>query len=72
MLTRLQNVELPSLFHLTFVIQRENKAIARLKHYIVLCGVKRNYIKLFSDCKSVKSKIGVLKKELEDIGIEGK
>lgn len=66
------HVEPYPLCRLAFVTQPENKAIARLKRYIVLCGVRRNYKKLFSNSKSLKSKIDVLKKELEDIGIKGK
>lgn len=66
------NVERPStLCLLTFVIQDENSAIVRLKRYIGLCGVRRNYKKLLGNCKSVRSKIAVLKKELEDLGIKG-
>lgn len=49
----------------------ENSAIVRLKRYIGLCGVRRNYKKLLGNCKSVRSKIAVLKKELEDLGIKG-
>ncbi|XP_029996926.1 HIRA-interacting protein 3 isoform X2 [Sphaeramia orbicularis] len=47
------------------------KAVARLKHYITLCGVRRNYKKLFENCHSVHSQVAVLKKELEDLGVEG-
>lgn len=43
----------------------------RLKRYIALCGVRRNYKKLLSDCSSIRSKVAVLKKELEDLGVEG-
>uniref|UniRef100_A0A3Q1H6M6 Histone chaperone domain-containing protein n=1 Tax=Anabas testudineus TaxID=64144 RepID=A0A3Q1H6M6_ANATE len=50
----------------------DNKAIVRLKRYIALCGVRRNYKKLFSDCRSIRAKVAVLKKELEDLGVDGK
>ncbi|XP_062840976.1 HIRA-interacting protein 3 isoform X2 [Trichomycterus rosablanca] len=49
----------------------ENKAVSRLKRYIALCGVRRNYKKLLEGCRSVKSKVEVLKKELEELGVEG-
>lgn len=49
----------------------ENKAVTRLKRYIALCGVRRNYKKLFEGCHSVKAKVSVLKKELEELGVEG-
>ncbi|XP_051995863.1 HIRA-interacting protein 3-like isoform X2 [Xyrauchen texanus] len=49
----------------------ENKAVSRLKRYIALCGVRRNYKKLFDGCRSVKAKVAVLKKELEELGVEG-
>lgn len=63
--------EPPSLCLLAFVIQQENTAVVRLKRYIVLCGVRRNYKKLLGNCKSVSSMVAVLKKELEDLGIKG-
>ncbi|XP_051569249.1 HIRA-interacting protein 3-like isoform X2 [Myxocyprinus asiaticus] len=49
----------------------ENKAVSRLKRYIALCGVRRNYKKLLDGCRSVKAKVAVLKKELEELGVEG-
>lgn len=49
----------------------ENKSVARLKRYISLCGVRRNYKKLLGDCRSIKAKVAVLKKELEELGVEG-
>ncbi|XP_059413821.1 HIRA-interacting protein 3-like [Carassius carassius] len=49
----------------------EHKAVSRLKRYIALCGVRRNYKKLLDGCRSVKAKVGVLKKELEELGVEG-
>ncbi|XP_029945153.1 HIRA-interacting protein 3-like [Salarias fasciatus] len=48
-----------------------DRAINRLKRYIALCGVKKNYKKLLDDCRSTKSKVAVLKKELEDLGVHG-
>lgn len=49
----------------------ENKSVARLKKYIALCGVRRNYKKLLDGCRSIKAKVDVLKKELEKLGVEG-
>ncbi|XP_014894770.1 HIRA-interacting protein 3 isoform X2 [Poecilia latipinna] len=49
----------------------EDKAVVRLKRYIALCGVRRNYKKLLDDCRSTRSKVAVLKKELEDLGLRG-
>ncbi|KAM3597265.1 uncharacterized protein V6R79_002092 [Siganus canaliculatus] len=49
----------------------DNKAIVRLKRYITLCGVRRNYKKLFEGCKSIRAKVSALKKELEDLGVHG-
>ncbi|XP_035511231.1 HIRA-interacting protein 3 [Morone saxatilis] len=49
----------------------DNRAVLRLKRYIALCGVKKNYKKLLDGCRSVRSKVAVLKKELEDIGVHG-
>ncbi|AWP18755.1 putative BTB/POZ domain-containing adapter for CUL3-mediated RhoA degradation protein 3-like [Scophthalmus maximus] len=49
----------------------DNKAVVRLKRYIALCGVKRNYKKLLDGCRSVRSMVAVLKKELEDLGVHG-
>ncbi|KAI1884725.1 hypothetical protein AGOR_G00229470 [Albula goreensis] len=51
--------------------EEEDKAVSRLKHYIALCGVRRNYKKLLEGCRSVKAKVAVLKKELEDLGVTG-
>ncbi|XP_071389473.1 HIRA-interacting protein 3 isoform X2 [Centroberyx affinis] len=48
-----------------------NKAVLRLKRYIGLCGVRRNYKKLLGGCRSIRAKVAVLKKELEDLGVEG-
>ncbi|XP_034046330.1 HIRA-interacting protein 3 [Thalassophryne amazonica] len=50
----------------------DNKAIVRLKRYISLCGVRHNYKKLFDGCRSVRSMVAVLKKELEDLGVTGR
>lgn len=52
--------------------QGEHKSIARLKRFISLCGVRRNYKKLLEGCRSVRSQVAVLKKELEDLGLEGR
>ncbi|GLD60605.1 protein FAM173A-like protein [Lates japonicus] len=49
----------------------DNKTVVRLKRFIALCGVKKNYKKLLGDCRSIRSMVAVLKKELEDIGVEG-
>uniref|UniRef100_M4AAZ3 HIRA interacting protein 3 n=2 Tax=Xiphophorus maculatus TaxID=8083 RepID=M4AAZ3_XIPMA len=49
----------------------EDKAVVRLKRYITLCGVRRNYKKLLDGCRSTRSKVAVLKKELEDLGLRG-
>ncbi|XP_016426743.1 HIRA-interacting protein 3-like isoform X2 [Sinocyclocheilus rhinocerous] len=49
----------------------ENKEVSRLKRYIALCGVRRNYKNLLDGCRSVKAKVAVLKKELEELGVEG-
>lgn len=50
----------------------ENKAVSRLKRYIALCGARPNYKKLLEDCRSVKAKVTVLKKQLEELGVEGR
>ncbi|XP_071330098.1 HIRA-interacting protein 3 [Trachinotus anak] len=49
----------------------DDKAVVRLKRYISLCGVKRNYKKLLDGCRSVRSMVAVLKKELEELGVHG-
>ncbi|XP_077590773.1 HIRA-interacting protein 3 isoform X2 [Stigmatopora nigra] len=49
----------------------DDKTIVRLKRYISLCGVRRNYKSLLGRCKSVRSMVAVLKKELEDLGVSG-
>uniref|UniRef100_A0A8C7X603 Histone chaperone domain-containing protein n=1 Tax=Oryzias sinensis TaxID=183150 RepID=A0A8C7X603_9TELE len=51
--------------------QDGDKAIVKLKRYISLCGVRRNYKKLLEGCKSIRAKVAVLKKELEDLGVKG-
>lgn len=53
------------------ILQDEDKAVIRLKRYIALCGVRRNYKKLLDGCRSTRSKVAVLKKELEDLGVHG-
>uniref|UniRef100_A0A8C5ETF4 Histone chaperone domain-containing protein n=1 Tax=Gouania willdenowi TaxID=441366 RepID=A0A8C5ETF4_GOUWI len=47
------------------------KAVNRLKHYITLCGARKNYKKLFEGCKSVSSQLNILRKVLEDLGVHG-
>ncbi|CAB1419943.1 unnamed protein product [Pleuronectes platessa] len=49
----------------------DHKQVVRLKRYIALCGVKRNYKKLLDGCSSVRSMVAVLKKDLEDLGVQG-
>ncbi|XP_018528222.1 HIRA-interacting protein 3 isoform X2 [Lates calcarifer] len=49
----------------------DNKTVVRLKRFIALCGVKKNYKKLLGDCRSIRSMVAVLRKELEDLGVEG-
>ncbi|XP_076609261.1 HIRA-interacting protein 3 [Chaetodon auriga] len=49
----------------------DNKAVVRLKRYISLCGVRRNYKKLLDSCRSVNAQVAALKKELEDLGVHG-
>ncbi|XP_069508095.1 HIRA-interacting protein 3 [Ambystoma mexicanum] len=49
----------------------EHPSIKRMKRYITACGVRKNYKKLFEGHRSVKSKVIVLKKELEDLGVKG-
>ncbi|XP_067882692.1 HIRA-interacting protein 3-like [Heterodontus francisci] len=51
--------------------REEHPSIKRLKRCIVACGVRRNYKKLFENCHSNKAKIRALRRELEDLGIEG-
>uniref|UniRef100_A0A8C6KJ19 Histone chaperone domain-containing protein n=1 Tax=Nothobranchius furzeri TaxID=105023 RepID=A0A8C6KJ19_NOTFU len=51
--------------------RNDDKAVVRLKRYIALCGVRRNYKKLLNSCSSTRSKLAVLKKELEDLGVHG-
>lgn len=51
--------------------QDEHKSVVRLKRFISLCGVRRNYKKLLHGCRSVRSQVTVLKKELEDLGVHG-
>ncbi|XP_070704706.1 HIRA-interacting protein 3 [Pempheris klunzingeri] len=53
-------------------IKHDNKAVVRLKRYITLCGVRRNYKKLLDGCRSVRSQVTVLKQDLEDLGVHGK
>ncbi|XP_078125958.1 LOW QUALITY PROTEIN: HIRA-interacting protein 3 [Sander vitreus] len=48
-----------------------DKAVVRLKRYISLCGLRPNYKKLLDGCRSVRSQVAVLKKELEELGVHG-
>ncbi|XP_039681524.1 HIRA-interacting protein 3 isoform X1 [Perca fluviatilis] len=48
-----------------------DKAVVRLKHFISLCGLRPNYKKLLDGCRSVRSQVAVLKKELEELGVQG-
>ncbi|XP_072225469.1 HIRA-interacting protein 3 [Leuresthes tenuis] len=50
----------------------DDKAVVRLKRYIALCGVRRNYKKLLDGCRSIRSKVAALRKELEELGVLGK
>ncbi|KAM6913935.1 HIRA-interacting protein 3 isoform 2-T2 [Lycodopsis pacificus] len=49
----------------------DDKAVVRLKRYISLCGVRLNYKKLLDGCRSVRSQVAVLKKELDGLGVHG-
>ncbi|KAM9780040.1 adenine nucleotide translocase lysine N-methyltransferase [Neosynchiropus ocellatus] len=51
--------------------KEDNKSVVRLKRYISLCGVRRNYKKILGDCRSIQAMVAVLKKELEDLGVKG-
>ncbi|XP_043942240.1 HIRA-interacting protein 3 isoform X2 [Protopterus annectens] len=51
--------------------KEEHPTIKRLKRYIVACGVRRNYKKLFEGRRSNKAKIQALKQELENLGMKG-
>uniref|UniRef100_A0A8C2XIW3 HIRA interacting protein 3 n=1 Tax=Cyclopterus lumpus TaxID=8103 RepID=A0A8C2XIW3_CYCLU len=46
-------------------------SVVRLKRYISLCGVRLNYKKLLDGCRSVRSQVAALKKELEGLGVHG-
>uniref|UniRef100_A0A667YG63 HIRA interacting protein 3 n=1 Tax=Myripristis murdjan TaxID=586833 RepID=A0A667YG63_9TELE len=60
-----------SVFSFWFIVQDDNKAVVRLKRYIYLCGVRRNFSKLLGGCRSVRAMVNTLKKELEDLGVQG-
>lgn len=47
------------------------KPLMKLKRFIALCGVRRNYKQMLGNCKTIDSMIKRLKKELEDLGVEG-
>ncbi|XP_053194306.1 HIRA-interacting protein 3 [Scomber japonicus] len=51
--------------------KNSDKTIARLKRYLSLCGVRRNYKKVLQDCRSARAMVAVLKKELENLGVQG-
>ncbi|XP_048089553.1 HIRA-interacting protein 3 isoform X5 [Alosa alosa] len=51
--------------------KEEHKSVSRLKHYIALCGARRNYKKLLSNCHSVETQVTTLKTELEALGVHG-
>ncbi|XP_063791310.1 HIRA-interacting protein 3 isoform X2 [Pseudophryne corroboree] len=51
--------------------KEDHPSIVRLKRYVLTCGARRNYKKLFQDCRSVKSMVQVLKNELEELGVKG-
>ncbi|CAL1589081.1 unnamed protein product [Knipowitschia caucasica] len=51
--------------------KEDHKSLVRLKRYITLCGVKRNYKKMLENCSTVKSMAARLNKELEDLGVKG-
>uniref|UniRef100_A0A8D0CX98 HIRA interacting protein 3 n=1 Tax=Sander lucioperca TaxID=283035 RepID=A0A8D0CX98_SANLU len=53
------------------MILQGDKAVVRLKRYISLCGLRPNYKKLLDGCRSVRSQVAVLKKELEELGVHG-
>uniref|UniRef100_H2ZTD1 HIRA interacting protein 3 n=1 Tax=Latimeria chalumnae TaxID=7897 RepID=H2ZTD1_LATCH len=53
------------------VEREDHPTIKRLKRYILTCGARRNYKKLFQGCRSNKAKIQVLRKELENLGVKG-
>nr|XP_057905406.1 HIRA-interacting protein 3 [Doryrhamphus excisus] len=51
--------------------KHEHKSVVRLKRFISLCGERRNYKKLLDGCRSVSAMVAVLKKELDDLGVQG-
>uniref|UniRef100_A0A8C6U4F1 HIRA interacting protein 3 n=1 Tax=Neogobius melanostomus TaxID=47308 RepID=A0A8C6U4F1_9GOBI len=51
--------------------QEEHKSVVRLKRYIALCGVRRNYKKMLEGCHTIRSIVERLTKELEDLGLQG-
>ncbi|XP_065838991.1 HIRA-interacting protein 3-like [Oscarella lobularis] len=52
--------------------EEESDEVKRLKRMILACGMRRPYKRLFADCKSEKEKARILKKILEEAGIEGR
>uniref|UniRef100_A0A3B4ALJ4 Histone chaperone domain-containing protein n=1 Tax=Periophthalmus magnuspinnatus TaxID=409849 RepID=A0A3B4ALJ4_9GOBI len=65
-----------SLYNITnaplLYFQEEAKSVVRLKRYIGLCGVRRNYKKMLENCRSIRSIVERLNKELEDLGVKGR
>ncbi|MGH0152450.1 UNVERIFIED_CONTAM: hypothetical protein FKN15_022298 [Acipenser sinensis] len=49
----------------------EHPSIRRLKRYVTACGAHRNYKRLFEGRRSNKEKIQVLRRELEELGVQG-
>ncbi|KAK1151973.1 HIRA-interacting protein 3, partial [Acipenser oxyrinchus oxyrinchus] len=49
----------------------EHPSISRLKRYVTACGAHRNYKRLFEGCRSNKERIQVLRRELEELGVQG-
>ncbi|XP_074787089.1 HIRA-interacting protein 3 isoform X2 [Athene noctua] len=46
-------------------------ALRRLKRYLRLCGVRPNYKKLLGGCGGLREKLGVLRGELQALGLTG-
>ncbi|KAM6949210.1 HIRA-interacting protein 3 [Aplochiton taeniatus] len=52
--------------------EAKDEVVVRLKRYVALCGVRRNYKKLFEGHGTEQSKITVLKQELKSLGVKGR
>ncbi|KAI8052372.1 hypothetical protein BDF22DRAFT_776602 [Syncephalis plumigaleata] len=50
----------------------DSKKISTLKKYILKCGVRKQWAKELSDCKTGKSQIARLQTILKDLGVEGR